>query len=111
MNRRESAILSAYTGFLCGPFDAMHAYAEEKLQRPVWTHEFGSGAVVEELKRAAESDFIELAKAAQALPQEPWESAKKFTDDDAAAAQKQMIDSMPADLRDKTVFVSTDDLS
>ncbi len=43
MTRRESAIIGAFTGVLCGPFDALHEYVEEVMGRPVFTHEMGNG--------------------------------------------------------------------
>lgn len=58
MTKREAAIVSAYTGFLIGSFGDMHAYVEEKLQRPVWTHEMGSKRVAEQIKESAKNDFI-----------------------------------------------------
>jgi hypothetical protein len=60
MTRRESAILSAFTGLLCGPFDAMHEYVEEIMGRPVFTHEMGSKKIAEEIKEKARADFITL---------------------------------------------------
>lgn len=40
MTRRESAIISAYTGFMITKdFSDVHAYIEEKMGRPVFTHE------------------------------------------------------------------------
>jgi len=60
MTKREAAIVSAYTGFMLGDFADMHAYAEELFGRPVFTHEFGSEEVYDELKRLAKPDFIGL---------------------------------------------------
>lgn len=60
MTKREAAIVSAYTGFLCGGFDAMHEYVEEIMERPVWTHEMGDAKVAQEIKARAKADFIAL---------------------------------------------------
>ena len=60
MTRQESAILSAFTGILLGPMDAMHEYIEKLHGRPVFTHEMGSESFAEETKKLAEKDFIEL---------------------------------------------------
>lgn len=60
MTKREAAIVSAYTGILCGDFAAFHAYVEEILGRSVWTHEMGDQAVFAEIKAAAKPDFIAL---------------------------------------------------
>lgn len=62
MTRRESAIIGAYTGILAGPFDAMHEYIEEIMERPVFTHEMGSESVMEQIKDASKADFVALAE-------------------------------------------------
>jgi hypothetical protein len=62
MTREESAIISAYTGILAGPFEAMHEYAEKLFDRSVFTHEFASARFTEELKAKARPDFIKLAE-------------------------------------------------
>jgi len=62
MTRRESAIVSAYTGVLAGPFDALHEYVEEIMGRPVFTHEMASKAVADEIQERSRADFLELAK-------------------------------------------------
>jgi len=65
MTRRESAIVGAYTGFLCGPFEAMHEYIEEIMDRPVFTHEMGDRAIMEEIKAKAKPDFVAMAEAVE----------------------------------------------
>lgn len=62
MNKREAAIVTAFTGKLCGSFSDFHAYAEEIMSRPIWTHEFGSKELSEELKQASRKDFISLSE-------------------------------------------------
>lgn len=62
MNKREAAILSAYTGIMLGSFSDLQAYAEEKLDRPIWTHQFADKDLVAALKAAAHDDFIEVMK-------------------------------------------------
>jgi hypothetical protein len=57
MTKREGAVLTAYTGLLLGSFEALQVYAEEKLGRPIFTHEFASEAVRIELKAKSEVDF------------------------------------------------------
>lgn len=68
LTRREAAVISAYTGVLTGPFNDMHQYAEEIMERPVWSHEFGSKDFADELARRAKPDFIALAEAVWELP-------------------------------------------
>lgn len=58
MNKREAAIVSAYTGDLIGKFSDMHEYVEEILHRPVWTHEFASESVISEIHEKSKEDFI-----------------------------------------------------
>ena len=60
MTKRECAIVSAYTGLLCGEFSWMHEYTEEKFGRPVWTHEFGDKKFALELKKKSKEDFCSL---------------------------------------------------
>ena len=60
MNRREAAIVSAYTGVLIGEFSDMHKYVEEIMGRPVWTHEMAIKKIVEEIEGKARPDFLRL---------------------------------------------------
>ena len=48
MTKREAAIISAYTGYLIGEFSDLHAYTEEVMGQPIFTHEFPY--IAEELK-------------------------------------------------------------
>ncbi len=58
MTKFEAAVVSAYTGFLCGKFEWMHEYAEKILKRPIFTHEFADKRVALELKEKSKPDFI-----------------------------------------------------
>lgn len=66
MTYKEAVIISAYTGFLMCDFDDMHKYIEEKLGRPVWTHELGYKEIQEEIRQKCKSEFLELCKEANA---------------------------------------------
>ena len=55
------AIVSAYTGNLCGNFDVLHAYAERKLGRSVWVHEFGNRTFVDALRAASKPESLKIA--------------------------------------------------
>ena len=60
---RQRAIIMAYTGatMLVGDkLSIFYGYAEEKLGRPVFTHELAYIEVQEELKDAARDDFLAL---------------------------------------------------
>ena len=60
LTKEQAAILGAFTGILCGPFSDLHRYAEVKLGRAVWTHEFGSEAVSKQLREASREDFMSI---------------------------------------------------
>lgn len=60
MTKEEKIIVSAYTGCLMCDFADLQAYIEKKLGRPVFTHEMGDKAVCNEIKAAAQKDFLEL---------------------------------------------------
>jgi len=60
LTMEQAVIVSAYTGFLVCPFHEMHKAIEEKLGRPVWTHELGTGETMEKVKEAFKDDFIAL---------------------------------------------------
>ena len=62
MTRKEAAVFSAYTGFLCGPFEDLQSYADKLFNRPTWTHEFGNLAFATELNRLAKPDFIAIVE-------------------------------------------------
>lgn len=60
LTKEQAAIVGAYTGYSAGPFSDIQEYAERVLGRPVWTHEFASPRVSEELRAAAKADFIAI---------------------------------------------------
>jgi len=62
MNKREGAIIGAYTGVLCGEFGDLHEYIEEIMGRSVWTHELGSKTISKEIKDKSKADFVVLAE-------------------------------------------------
>lgn len=63
MNKREALVLTAYTGFMCvEDFSEFHAFAEEVLGRPVWTHQFADPKMVEMLKDATHEEFLNIVK-------------------------------------------------
>jgi hypothetical protein len=60
MNKREAAIVSAYTGFLCGNFADMHEYVEEVFGYPIFTHQFGDKEFFDQIHEKTKNDFINL---------------------------------------------------
>ena len=62
MTDRERVVVSAYTGFLMCDFDDVHQYIEEKLVRPVWTHELADKAIQNEIHEKTRPDFLTLCQ-------------------------------------------------
>lgn len=60
LTREQAAVISAYTGYLAGPFEDMHSYVEKVMGRPVFTHEMASPKVCDEIRDAARADFTAL---------------------------------------------------
>lgn len=60
MTRKETAIISAYTGILIGKFSDFHQYAEHIMRRPIYTHEFASDALLSELRERSREDFCSI---------------------------------------------------
>ena len=62
MTLHERVIVSAYTGYLMCDFSHVHKYIEEKMGRPVWTHEMRASnrSFHEELTKRVKPDFIKL---------------------------------------------------
>lgn len=62
MTHKEKVVVSAYTGILMCDFSDVHKYIQEKLGRPVWTHEFAYKEVQEEVKEKTRPDFLKLCE-------------------------------------------------
>jgi hypothetical protein len=60
MNKREAAIVAAYTGYLIGSFSDMHKYIEEIMGGPIWTHEMADKRIMDEIQKRAKKDFIQI---------------------------------------------------
>jgi hypothetical protein len=61
MNKREAAVISAFTGVLIGDFGDMHEYIEEIMHGPVWTHQLGDKDYCEKIKAASKKEFISIS--------------------------------------------------
>lgn len=60
MNKREAAIITAYTGILIGEFREFHGYAEEILGKPIFTHQFANKELSAKIKELSRPDFLAL---------------------------------------------------
>lgn len=58
LTKEQAAIIGAFTGVTVGPFGDIQEYAEKKLGRPIWTHEFASEWLTSELREATRSDLL-----------------------------------------------------
>jgi hypothetical protein len=61
LTREQAAILGCYTGICFGPFGDVHKKAEELLDRPIWTHEFGLPDLWAQIKAKVEPEFMAIA--------------------------------------------------
>ena len=62
MTKKEKIIVSAYTGYLMYDFEDVQKYIEEKLKRPVFTHELANEKVMEEIREKIKVDFFNICK-------------------------------------------------
>ena len=60
MTKEQAIIVTGFTGITAVDFSLFHEDVEKRLKRPVFTHEFGSGGVWEEIKEAYKEDFLKL---------------------------------------------------
>lgn len=63
MTDLEKAVVMAHTGItmLAGEkFSIFHKYIEDKLGRPIWTHELASKALWDEINEKTKDDFIAI---------------------------------------------------
>ena len=62
MTNYEKIVVTAYTGVVMCEMDDLQRYAQEKLGRPVWTHELALKSVIDEISKAAGPEFLALAE-------------------------------------------------
>ena len=62
MTLQEKIVVSAYTGYLMCDFHLIHKYIEEKMGRPVWTHEMRSSnkPFHDDLRLRVKPDFLAI---------------------------------------------------
>ena len=59
LTEKQAAIMMAFTGISCGPFELFYRYAQEKLDRPVQTL-FSRKELMAEIKEASREDFLSI---------------------------------------------------
>ena len=60
LTREQAAIIGAFTGILCGPFEDVHGLIERVLDRPVFTHEMVSKDLWEKVKKLIEPEYLAI---------------------------------------------------
>ena len=60
LTKEQAIIISAYTGFIACEFSDLHKAVEKKIGRPLWTHQFGSEELMEEIRDAFREDFLAI---------------------------------------------------
>lgn len=107
MTDREKAIVMAYTGttMLAGDkFNIFHKYVEEILGHPVFTHELPS--LQENIKTAAESDFITLCAGGPVEPSTILTIPNDSTNGDVIMMFLKMLSKSPLNIFNSTISLS-----
>lgn len=61
LTQEQCIILTGFTGrMLCENFSDFHADVEQRLGRPVWTHQFANEETRMEIEDAYREDFLKL---------------------------------------------------
>jgi RNase P protein component len=60
LTKEQAIVVSAYTGFLICDFADLHEAVENRMGRPILTHEFGNPEVAREIRQAFKPDFLLL---------------------------------------------------
>lgn len=102
MDKREGAIISAYTGKLIGDFSEFHKYAEEIIGRPILIHEFADEEFMQVIKKKCSNDFnnikIEPIEKCFILLEGFWaEIVGKYGENSITSELYDLIESLKAD--------------
>lgn len=62
MTKREAAILTAYTGILCGDLDDFYRYVKEIMGKSYMTHEYSNPELWAKIKTKSKKDFLEIER-------------------------------------------------
>lgn len=60
ITKEQGIILTGYTGIMCCRFSDFHKDVEERLGRPVYTHELGSAETWGKIKSFYHDDFMSM---------------------------------------------------
>lgn len=62
--KEQALAITGYTGITALPFNEFHEDVEKRLGRGVWTHEFASPDMWEEIKSVYKEDFLAMCAVA-----------------------------------------------
>lgn len=60
LTKEQALIITGYTGYTCCNFGDFQLDAEKRLGRSIFTHEFGTEEVRDELKEVYRDDFLAM---------------------------------------------------
>jgi hypothetical protein len=60
LTKEQAIIITGYTNILCCPFAEFQEAVENRLGRPVYTHEFASKELQSKIKEVFRADFIKM---------------------------------------------------
>lgn len=58
LTKEQAIVVTGFTGLMCCEFSDFHADVEQRMGRPVWTHEFAFNA--DEVKELYREDFLDM---------------------------------------------------
>lgn len=60
LTKEQALVITGFTGITACLFNEFHHDVEQRLGRPVWTHEFGSSDFSEKLREVYREDFLAM---------------------------------------------------
>ncbi|MBP1589123.1 MAG: hypothetical protein ILO10_02885 [Kiritimatiellae bacterium] len=60
MTQQERLVVSAYTGFLMTDWPLVHKFIQERIGRPIWTHQFADEKLWEKIRERLKPEFLAL---------------------------------------------------
>ena len=60
LTKEQAIVITGFTGILACNFSDFHEDVEKRLERPVFTHEFASHELTEEIKELYKKDFLSM---------------------------------------------------
>lgn len=74
ISREQAIVIMGFTGIATVRFDHFHLDVEQRLGRPVWSHQFADKSLMETIREVYRADFMALLPEWDATPQERQEA-------------------------------------